>query len=627
MFEKSAIFSGKTSSGSPLIHLVEPGTGYGLQKTASLEKTASKEHIPEVQELLESIAPQPGRLYLVNSALGAGEYVGFNLRGDWFTEAGLTREPPGWKDIPVWDVDARRRAANTTTNLGRWGDLTWGYPTFYNAHRFRHHVNKDPNKAYGFVLGAFWDDRMKRVVLVSELVEDMCRNLGAIDLYKKIQEGAFPDSSMGSKVPYDRCAICGNKARNPAQYCEHVGRTAMPPHGMGKLLPDGRRCGVYNDYPRFFDDSFVFVGAERSAKVMANVTDEVSGQNKYSQNIYPFAPKLVVKLANARDSAITNAQKHDPTINQRIEIAVRQIPVSSTAEKSALRYFANLLRSGQKVKDGMLSKEEFIHMDIQMRHQFMQHNGSPIDNFEYVRDQLMAAVRHMVNSPMDIQSHEKAASFDKWAELFKDIPGNTKYLSMAKSQCSGMRPLPPEIMDMAKKDPHSILGQLGRAGIVLRPSEFQDIMLPKSDPTLATMVKQKRILFSPQSMSHSNLGVSFPMSQSISSDLMPLLSDFLLKNRSFSPKAVRIRITKTHRPEPSPPMSHLSHPILDEIGKLYNTYRYGIMKNMGGVDNSLVKISSFCDITKEEGILKDAHAISKVLFSTGYWPFSENVID
>ena len=193
---KHAVFSGKTVSGSPLIHLVEPGTAYGLDKTACLEKTASKEHLPDVVELLESIAPQPGRLYLVNSALGAGEFVGFNLRGDWFTEAGLVREPPGWSDIPVWDVESRRKAANITQNLGQWGDLTWGYPTFYNAHRFRHHVNKDPNKAYGFILGAFWDDRMKRVVLVSELVESMCRDMGALDLYSRIQNGEFPDSSM-----------------------------------------------------------------------------------------------------------------------------------------------------------------------------------------------------------------------------------------------------------------------------------------------------------------------------------------------------------------------------------------------------------------------------------------------
>ena len=621
---KHAILPGKTTFGSPLIHLVEPGSTYGLDKTAGLSKTASKEHMPQVQELLESIAPQPGRLYLVNSALGAGEFVGFNLRGDWFTEAGLVREPPGWNKIPVWDIEARRKAANITTNLGQWGDLTWGYPTFYNAHRFRHHVNKDPNKAYGFILGAFWDDRMKRVILVSELVEDMCKGLGALDLYKRIQSGEFPDSSMGSKVPYDRCSICGNKARNPAQYCEHVSRTAMPPYGMGKLLPDGRRCGVYNDYPRFFDDSFVFVGAERSAKVMANVTDEVAGQNPYTQTVYPFKPKVVVKLANARNSAITAAQKFDPTINERIEIAVRQLPVSSPQEKAAVRYYADLLRSGQQVKDGHLSSEEFLHMDFMLKQQFMRVNGVPVDNFKYIKEQLMSAVRNMVNAPGDIQNHEKQA-FVKWAEIFKTIPAHPKYLGLVQSQVKGMRPLPPEVLDMAKKDPHSVLGELGRMGIILKPDEFQNVMLHQKNPELARVTKVKRILFAPQPLASSNIDKGFPVPNVVSSLLKSIITPHL-EGRSFSPTAVRIRIIKKAVPTPQPDFTIVQNPELDEIGSLYNTYRYGMLKNMGNIDKMVVKLASFSDIQKEEEIAEDSSIVSKLLFSTGYWPFTENVL-
>jgi intein/homing endonuclease len=37
---------------------------------------------------------------------------------------------------------------------------------------------------------------------------------------------------------------------------------------MNKILPDGRKVFVYNDYPRFFDISFVFIGADRTAKTM-----------------------------------------------------------------------------------------------------------------------------------------------------------------------------------------------------------------------------------------------------------------------------------------------------------------------------------------------------------------------
>lgn len=37
---------------------------------------------------------------------------------------------------------------------------------------------------------------------------------------------------------------------------------------MSKIFPDGRKVWVYNDYPRFFDISFVFIGADKTAKVM-----------------------------------------------------------------------------------------------------------------------------------------------------------------------------------------------------------------------------------------------------------------------------------------------------------------------------------------------------------------------
>lgn len=203
--EKYALYPGTRTDGRPNVHLIEPGTRYGLGETADLEKTASGEHLPEVLELVESIAPQPDRIYILNSALGAGEKVGFNLRGDWFGQEGLTHTPPGWDDVPVWDIDGRRKLANHTEHVPGWGKLAWGYPTFYNAHRFRHHQNKDPNRAYGYILGAFWDERMCRVILVSELLRSLCMTLGALDVYDRIARGEFPDTSMGAKVPFDVC--------------------------------------------------------------------------------------------------------------------------------------------------------------------------------------------------------------------------------------------------------------------------------------------------------------------------------------------------------------------------------------------------------------------------------------
>lgn len=53
-------------------------------------------------------------------------------------------------------------------------------------------------------------------------------------------------------------------------YCEHARRM------MNRILPDGRKVFVFNDYPRFFDISFVFIGADKTAKVMVKIAEEQS---------------------------------------------------------------------------------------------------------------------------------------------------------------------------------------------------------------------------------------------------------------------------------------------------------------------------------------------------------------
>lgn len=52
-----------------------------------------------------------------------------------------------------------------------------------------------------------------------------------------------------------------------ADYCEHMRR--MP----NRILPDGRKVFVYNDFPRFFDISVVFIGADKTAKSMMKIAE------------------------------------------------------------------------------------------------------------------------------------------------------------------------------------------------------------------------------------------------------------------------------------------------------------------------------------------------------------------
>lgn len=617
---KHALYSGKSFSGQPFIHLVEPGSTYGMSKTAGLDKTSSHEHLPEVLELIESISPQPGRLYLVNSALGAGEYVGFNMRGDWFTEAGLTRTPPGWHDIPVWDIDAKRKAANCTEDLGKWGQLTWGYPTFYNAHRFRHHINKDPNKAYGFILGAFWDPRMKRVILVSELIEDNCRNLGAMDIYTRIQNGEFPDSSMGSKVPYDRCSICGNIAKNPMQYCKHVSKTATPPYGLGNLLPDGRRCGVYNDYPRFFDDSFVFVGAERSAKVMTDVTPNISGTRVYSQTIYPFKPSPILKMASAEEGPKHEEALPDYTLPEKLDAAARHIPISNPRERKVLLYFLTKKLKEEDVKKGILSPSELAYWSTLTQTE-MQRDGFDLSTYQYLEDQLISSVESMYGT--------KLASLGKVGEILKEIPASSHLMSVVETHQRGMKPMTAEMLDNLSEDPFYGVRAAAKLGIILKPHEFQHVMLNKINPELAQIAQRDNLIFKPQDISNIQSMPDFNTNVPILPKILSMLSP-MLENRSFAPKAIKIRIIKKSlNPIEKIAYTEIDNNIFNEIGRLYDTYRLGLLKegHLRWNHYPYIKQNSFLDLEENLKVAEDTTKISSILMHYAYWPSIKNVLN
>ena len=59
-------------------------------------------------------------------------------------------------------------------------------------------------------------------------------------------------------------------APSPGDWCDCMTK------GRNKILPDGRKIFVYNDFPRFFDISFVWVGADRTACVMYHLDSDLS---------------------------------------------------------------------------------------------------------------------------------------------------------------------------------------------------------------------------------------------------------------------------------------------------------------------------------------------------------------
>lgn len=89
------------------------------------------------------------------------------------------------------------------------------------------------------------------------------------------------------RVPFDLCSYCTDWSRitgNPKvdlvnhrrnairglsettkDYCSHLKRD------NGKVYPNGVRIGMVNLHPKFFDISFVFIGADKTSKVMAKL--------------------------------------------------------------------------------------------------------------------------------------------------------------------------------------------------------------------------------------------------------------------------------------------------------------------------------------------------------------------
>lgn len=625
--EKYSLYPGKTTDGSPRIHLIEPGSTYGTSSTSGLEKTASGEHLPEVLELIESIKPQEGRLYLVNSALGAGEYVGFNLRGDWFTEQGLLHTPDHWAEIPVWDIDARRRAANWTEEAPGWGNLCWGFPTFYNAHRFRHHSNKDPNKAYGFILGAFWDPRMHRVILVSELIRENCARLGALDLYSRIERGEFPDTSMGAKVPYDRCAICGNVAKSPANYCEHVHKNARHPYGMRQILPDGRMCGVYNDYPRFFDDSFVFIGAERSAKTMSNFTSMVKGDRGYTQEIHPYVPptRKIASAPTEREDQWSNIR------NTAREIS--EVPADDSPQGMFSRLLSGVSLSGspqermisRHLEDDRKAKARVVSGDMspQEYNRWRSIELTLMDRAGVGRGEISSLEKRLKAEALSkALPNTKVATSTKWAEMLKRFPAPTPgQISIIRKHTDSMPDLPIRVLDRASDDP-GIIRALAKLGIILRPHEFQHVLLKNTHPEECREHSMGGRVFRP-------LPVDPLMSPRYTPFLphpplggvMELLGS-LLRSRSFAPQAVRIRIIEATPVKEASAGGSIptEDPLLDEVSRTYNEYRAGLVARPADWRYVSLKKDSFGGLQEELKLADASQELSRQLLYLAYWP-------
>ncbi len=302
--DKVGFFQGSEEHGPAAVPLFGPADAY-------FEKTASVQLLPEVASFISALKPQNDCQYVLVNAMGAGEYYSSNINGDRFSEAALIHRPDKWTGIPSVDKVTSK-------------DWAYGFPTFYRSHVYAHHRNKDSNRALGFVELAAWNPHMKRVELITRLEKDRCEKFGGEGAWDKLKAGGYPDVSMGTKVPFDTCSITldrklyqkawdtyePSKFKSPGDAILKFHKDLKEKNGVGirglsitrndyseygrtqmnRILPDGRKVWVDNDFPAFFDISFVFIGADKIAKSMLKIAD---GGKMYS---YMGSAELAEKL-------------------------------------------------------------------------------------------------------------------------------------------------------------------------------------------------------------------------------------------------------------------------------------------------------------------------------------------
>lgn len=262
MIVKHCTYAGIDALGQQRVSVIRPGTREHEKLGFPL--------LPRVDNFVQTLRPHPQYIFVLINALGASEFYGANVNADLFPEEALAHS-----------------------------GLTYGHRTFLRAGAYSHHVNKNPSRSFGKILLSEWHPTMKRVELIVAIDRERAAMFNGGRAVSRLDAGQVCDVSMGSRVPFDTCTICldidrykeAKKTFDPRihrrvadavlqfhrkapirglaptqrDYCECI-RTKK-----GMTLPDGRYVGMINDYPDFFDISFVFVGADRTAKTMWNI--------------------------------------------------------------------------------------------------------------------------------------------------------------------------------------------------------------------------------------------------------------------------------------------------------------------------------------------------------------------
>ena len=258
-----------------------------------LTKIASHDLHPELRRYMSTLCTDPRYQYVLMTPMGSFEFWGMNVNGDIFPEVALKHDHH--KDDPQAVIRALEEEWLTPfgKRLPPLQVREFGYRTFEQANRYKHHVNKNPELSYGVITFSVFNKNMHRVELVVRHDREKAKRVGAHQIIADLDAGIPRQISMGCKVPFDVCTVCGNIAKTNKQYCNHLR------FEMGTVRPNGVVVGAVNFFPRFFDLSDVLVPAAKESGVLMKIASaQTAGQ---------FAQKLAAtKKATIKKNILPN---------------------------------------------------------------------------------------------------------------------------------------------------------------------------------------------------------------------------------------------------------------------------------------------------------------------------------
>lgn len=206
-----------------------------IKLDSNFEKVAYEFGDPIKEFIEKHVKPTKGSNYYLINAMGAGETYGSNSRGDYFPREELKKHHKTFETSP--------------------------------AYAYVQHRNKDPRISLGQVLHSHFNEDTDRVELVQRLDWDKIYKFAPDWLKALLQTDQSYNTSMGCRVEYDQCSHCGKKHKLMNEYCDHLRRN------MNQFV-DGIKVVAINIGPKFFDNSAVRLGADRTARSIKKIASD-----------------------------------------------------------------------------------------------------------------------------------------------------------------------------------------------------------------------------------------------------------------------------------------------------------------------------------------------------------------